>query len=149
MTWLRADLPVRLAHERSSVCDAAEVLQEQVHLGLHVAERAVGAELPVVLGLEVLVEHLAQQRLGPVLLVLLVLQVDAAGAVVLEDLAPRVEQVHDAVLHAAQPLLALGLVRERLLAHALEEGVEQPRSSAARTSAIRSTPCGGVSSGRA
>ena len=60
-----ADLPVRLAaHARSSTCDAAQVLQEQVHLGLHVAERAVGAELPVVLGLEVRVEHLAQQRLG-------------------------------------------------------------------------------------
>ena len=143
-----ADLPVRLAaHARSSTCDAAQVLEEEVHLGLHVAERAVGAELPVVLGLEVRVEHLAKQRLGLLQLVLLVLHGDPGGAVVLEDLAPGVEQVHDPVLHAAQALLPLGFVRERLLAHALEEGVEEPalerrrgRPRSARPPAAASAP---------
>ena len=112
-----ADLPVRLAaHAPSSTCIAAQVLQEQVHLGLHVAQRAVGAELPVVLGLEVLCRaSRAAAAWAAVELVLLVLQVDAGGPVVLDDLAPGVEQVHDPVLHAAQALVALRLVRERLL----------------------------------
>ena len=75
-----ADLAVRLAaHVAVLHLHAAQVLQEQVHLGLHVAERAVGAELPVVLGLEVRVEHLAKQRLGLLQLVLLVLHGDPAA----------------------------------------------------------------------
>ena len=146
-----ADLPVRLAaHAPSSTCDAAQVLQEQVHLGLDVAQRPVGAELPVVLGLEVRVEHLAQQRLGLLQLVLLVLQLDAgrAGSRRRSCATSRAGRRPGSARCAAAPRARL---RPRSAAGARARGSASSsrRSSAARTSAICSAPRGGVSSGSA
>ncbi len=79
----------------------------------------------MVLGVEDRVEHLPQQWPGLLQLVLLVLDRNPGGPVVLEDLPPGVEQVHDPILNAAQTVLSLVLVCERLLAHAFKEGIEQ------------------------
>ena len=43
---------------------SAEILQEEVHFRLHVAQRSVGTELPVVLGFEIRVEHFPKQWSG-------------------------------------------------------------------------------------
>ena len=58
--------------------------------------------------------------------VLLVLQLHAIRAVVLEDLAPRIEQIDDAALNTAQALVALILILDWLLAHAIQEKMEEP-----------------------
>lgn len=79
----------------------------------------------MVLGLEILVEHFPKQQPRLLQLVLLVLHGNPGGAVVVEDLSPRVEQVHDPVLDTAQTLLPLSFVGNWLLAHALEEDVEE------------------------
>ena len=79
----------------------------------------------MMLRLELLVQHLPEERFGLLQLVLLVLHVDSGRSVVLEDLPPRVQQVHYPVLNAPQTFFALCFIRERLLANALEEGREE------------------------
>src|SRR5436853_3857977 len=79
----------------------------------------------MVLGFEVLLEHFKQERFGAIQLVLLVLQLHSDRQVVIEDLAPGVEQVDDPVLDAPQTFLPLGFVSERLLAYAGEERLEE------------------------
>ena len=79
----------------------------------------------MVLRLEVLVEHFSKQRPAYLQLVLLVLHGNAGGPMVLEDLSPRIEQVYDPVLDAAQTLLPFSFVGDRLLADALEEHIEE------------------------
>ena len=63
--------------------------------------------LRVVLGLELGVEHVAEQRLWSLSFVLLILQPHAVVFIVGVDVAPRVEQVDDAVLDAPQALIEL------------------------------------------
>src|SRR5688500_82077 len=91
MIWLRRICPcARLLNGRSG-----EVFNEQIHLGLDVAQGTGYAELTRMVGLEAMVEHLAQQRLRLVELVPLILQLDASLRVVVNDLAPRVQEIHD------------------------------------------------------
>ena len=78
------------------------------------------------LGFEILVEHLSKQRLGLLQFVLLVLHANTGGAIVFEDLAPGVEQIHDSVLNAAQSFFPLSFVRKRLLAYTFEKTIEKP-----------------------
>ena len=92
----------------------------------------------MVFGLEVRVEHLPQERLalGLAELVLLVLHRDTGGSIILEDLEPGVEQIHDPVSHAAQPFVTLVVTLDRLLPDALEKHFEQPALAAHRTFSI-------------
>ena len=60
----------------------------QIDLRLNVPQGAVGAELAVVGGFEVRVQHFPQQRPGLPLFMLLVLHGDVVGVVVRDDSAP-------------------------------------------------------------
>ena len=73
-----ANLAVTLAaHAPASTCRPVRSRRKEVDHRLHVAQGPVGAKLLVMLGLEVLVEHLAKQRRGLPKLVALVLHRDA------------------------------------------------------------------------
>jgi hypothetical protein len=73
-----------ILHERT-----AQILQEEIDLWLHVAERPIGTEFSMVLGLEILVEHFPKKRAGLPELIFLILHGNPDSAVVLEDLSPR------------------------------------------------------------
>ncbi len=76
----------------------------------------------MVLGNEVGVEHVAQQRLGRVRpLVALVAQVDRVVLVAVDDRLPGVEQIDDPLLDARGPLPALFLVHRLLQQAAVEQ----------------------------
>ena len=104
IAWLRRICAVGARAHGSSVDPAAaQVLEEQIDAWLDVAQRAVDAELAVVLGLEVGVEHLPHQRLGLVQpLVALVLQRGSPWLGSRRRPCPRVEQVDDPALDAAR-----------------------------------------------
>ncbi len=133
---------------RAGLAAATKVHQHQVDARLDIAQRAVDAELALVLGGEVVLEHLVQQRLWLIELVALILQLHALGRVLVPHSAPRVQQVYDAALNAAQPSGALLLVH-RLLLHPAQERFEQRCSSAGRTSLRCSAPRGGDNGARA
>src|ERR1039458_3796595 len=80
----------------------------------------------MVFGLKIGVEHFPKQRLRLLQLVLLILHRYPGSVVVVEYLAPRIEQFDDPVLNTAKAFIPLCFIRKRLLTDAIEEGIEKP-----------------------
>ena len=78
----------------------------------------------MVLGFEDFIKHVSQQGARVCEFRFLILERNANRLVIVEDLSPRIEKVHSAILYTTQTFLLLCLVGG-LLSHAFKEAVKE------------------------